>query len=763
MQTRHILPLILGTLAGASAAAVSAQEETGERPVDLAPLTVIGSRDNVDLLPGSGEFLDIGQIRTQNYDNIDQVIRQVPGVYFRTEDGFGLFPNISFRGVGSMRTSKLTVMEDGILSAPAPYSAPAAYYTPTSGRMNGLEILKGSSQVRFGPQTTGGVLNYLSTPVPAEPQGYFRGLFGENNEWRAHAWLGETRQTDIGRIGILVEHYFRSTDGFKTIDQRGFRRPGDTGFSKSEPMLKVSWEPNSSVDQRFEFKFGYTDMTADETYLGLSEDDFNQNPFRRYSASQEDRIETEQFRTYLRHQIRPSDETQLTTTGYFNYFTRSWFKLQEVSTQTARGSERPGSRRSLAEALAENGNHLAVLRGDQAGTLRYRDNNREYRAMGIESQIEHQFETGEVDHHLTVGVRHHHDYEDRFQNETNFVQDGSGVFASGGVFTSPPGSQDNRRGEALALALFIEDRMTWDALTLAPGVRYERIRYTNTDRRRATPRVSKETLDIIAPGIGGTYEINDNLTLLSGVYRGFSVPGPSQAVDDLREETSIGFEIGGRYRHENSFRLELIYFLTDFQDLIVVDNQGAGGVTGNAGSARSQGIELGIRFDPGQAYDWAIRTPSYLSFTYTNAELTSNDNAEGGAGAAVEGIFAGGRKGNRLPYVPEFQVAAGTGVEWERYGLYLDAIFVDETFGTANNTSNLRQGVNADGPLDSRFGKNDAYFLLDVSFKAQITNQVQGFVGVQNLLDETYLASRIPQGPRPGAPRFAYAGVQVDF
>ncbi len=706
----------------------------------LETVNVIGSTEDLLGLTGSGAYIEAEEFQKKGITNIQKVLRKVPGVYVREEDGFGNFPNISIRGGDGTRSEKVTIMEDGILTAPAPYSAPAAYYFPRAGRMSGIEVLKGSSQIQYGPQTTGGVINFLSTEIPAEETFYTRNTYGTYNTFLSHSYYGNTVDTANGKVGFLFELFQHSSDGFRKIDSGGgLGSSDDTGFTLTEPMVKLFWEPNTPLRQRVEFKYGYSNFDSDETYIGLTEEDVRRNPDRRYAGSRFDNMASEQHRTYLKYRIEPTDSVSLEFAGYYNEFTRNWAKVDDII----------GGANSVREALAT-GDGLEILQMRGPGTLVFRNNNRDYTAYGYQMTGDYEFITGQVDHTLKFGARYHRDDVRRFQNDENIVLGDTGNITD--RIVGAPGSQGNRSQETDALALWLQDELSIGNLTLTPGIRYEHADQSYVDYN--SNQSGSNTFDLVTPGIGFNYEFDNSSVVYGGVFRGVSIPGPRSASRGVEEEESTGFELGYRYQSPK-LSYDVTAFFTDFDNLIATDAGLGDPNAQNVGEAEVYGIEAQLSYDPCADTGSDLSIPMYITATWTDATLTSAIDSGGG-----DNIYAGATNGAEIPYVPEWQLAAGIGLAQGAWSLNLDATFVSETFGTAQNV---------DSPLDdtagagSRAGKIDDLLLFDFTGTYDVNENVTLLAGVSNLFDEQAIVSRLARGPRANIGRTAFIGFEAKF
>lgn len=706
--------------------------------------TMTGGSMFIKDIPGSAHYIGSKQLDKFSYNDINRLLRNIPGINLQEEEGFGLRPNIGMRGTGVERSSKITLMEDGILAAPAPYVAPAAYYFPTVGRMQAVEVRKGSSQIKYGPYTTGGAINFISTPVPQDFSAKINLMGGNFGRRVTQASVGQSFEYG----GFMVETYQNSADGFKKLDNGG-----PTGFDNRDYLAKVriNTPVNTKVYQSITFKVGQAKGKSDETYLGLTENDFNKTPYRRYAGSQVDNITTNHEQYSIKYNIIPAKFMDVSITAYRNNFSRNWYKLGSVKyNPLADPTVKPINISKVLENPTLYSNEYSILTGTSSpneDALFVRNNNRDYYAKGVQSIVGLNFDSGIFKHDIEIGFRYHKDEEDRFQSDDQYAMDGGAMRR---VAVGTPGTQDNRIGNARALAGYIQYSFNYGNLMVLPGVRYESIELSRLDYGKADPErtgasivKSSNKVDVWIPGIGVEYGFTPDAKMFVGIHRGFAPPGSTPGSSP---EKSLNYEIGGRISRAN-LNAQTIFFYNDYENLLGSDlAAGGGGGTGelfNAGEARVYGAEVEIN------YYWVSSSSSFsipltLAYTFTTGEFQNSFTAMNEDWGTVQ-------EGDQLPYLPNHQFTLNVGFDHKLFNVNLSSKYV----------GNIRTAPGkGDIPENTKIASN---FILDFSANYKLTRYITTFCSVNNVSDEVYAVARRPAGLRPGLPRTFLFGVKVNL
>ncbi|HYD47001.1 MAG TPA: TonB-dependent receptor [Terriglobales bacterium] len=704
---------------------------------EVPVISIVGDEEDVAQLPGSAHVVDESRLQETEYDDIHRVLQEVPGVYVREEDSFGLRPNIGIRGASSDRSAKVTLMEDGILFAPAPYAAPAAYYFPLTTRMTAVEVFKGPASIQYGPHTIGGALNLVTRPIPEVPEAMVDISLGARETWKTHGWAG-TRWRDSG---VLIEYVHLESDGFKDLDGGD-----DTGFSRNEVMLKADhrWSL-AGLDMVSAVKVGFSDELSNETYLGLSDDDFERKPYRRYAASQRDRMDWERWQVELSQEIAVNDQLSFFVTGYRHDLDRSWRKLNRFEDGA------PDLQDVFANSTGRNAVYLSVLRGDSDSTtpletLLIGTNAREFVSQGVQLTGSWTPQTGPLEHAIDIGLRVHYDEVVRDHTEEPYRMINRTVVRT----TDPIRQIGDNSGEALAVATYLRDEVSWRFLTLTPGIRFESI---HTDYRDRLPeltggeeRKDSDVQNVVIPGVGAVIALPYDFSLLGGVHRGFSPVAPGQSSEADPEE-SINSEVGARYLGE-LVRGEVIGFYNAYDNILATCRQGSGcdpedvDRQFNGGNADIYGVE--VRADTEPEIGWQVRLPATLSYTFTQTEFLGDFRS-------ASPIFGEVEAGDEIPYVPEHQLSLSLGIVRGWLGMSTILNYVGEM-----------RDVAGQGPIPEPERVED-HFVADLFAHWDFNERGRLYLGLENIADAEYIVSRRPFGARPGKPFHVYGGIKYRF
>jgi Fe(3+) dicitrate transport protein len=704
---------------------------------EAAPLDTIGS-ETIEIVdsppPGAHAELDEASLERAEQNDIHKVLAAVAGVYLRDEDGYGLRPNIGMRGAAAERSAKVALMEDGVLIAPAPYSAPAAYYFPLVTRMARVEVVKGPAAILYGPNTVGGAVNLVSQPIPGERSGYLDLALGSDLYGKVHGRIADGGE----RWGVMAEYVKLRTDGFKELDGGG-----DTGFDKNDLQLaaRVSSAASARVYHRLEARVGYATEESDETYTGLSDADFRAAPQRRYVSTRDDHMSWDHWRFRLTHTLELGQRLTVETTAYRNQFDRAWGKVDGFYDM-----------RDFAGLLADPTNfrfesYYAVLTGaaDSSSTgddLVRGTNDRQFVSQGVQTRARVHASAGPTEHTVEAGVRVHHDRADRARHEDYFRMMSRALVPS----TRVRATVLDTTARTLAVALHAQDEVRWGRFEAVAGTRVELIDIGFENHRDPESPVVDGNATVVIPGGGLQFHATDELSLLAGVHRGFVPAAPAEKTDN-RPESSINYEAGARWRSSRA-RADLIGFFSNYSNL-----KGT-----CSGSVACNPEDIDQQFDGGRVHVWGVeaeaagdvplpaglRAPLQAAYTLTRSEFRTMFDSDFAGWGDIE-------VGDELPYLPEHQVTVGAAVAARRWEL-----------GTI---------VRWRGELRDQAGQGEvpageqipSLLTVDLTAHLQLGRWGELYGTCDNVLDEQQIVSRRPYGARPNAPRLFAVGYKARF
>jgi Fe(3+) dicitrate transport protein len=517
--------------------------------VALPVLEVVGRAQGAVLRQtGTVHTLNLQEIEVLRPISTEDALRRLPGINSKSEEETAIVSNIGLRGL-SASESKSLLLEDGVPVAPGLLIGNDRYFNPRIQRVERIEVLKGSSSLRFGPSTIGGVVNFV-TKTPEQ------GL------------LFSGRTGSFGTRELMLEAGQQSSGGAVYGGIVATWAQGDGFMERDYTMTDVMAKGGLSIGERHRLglKVSRYENDANISYRGLLLGEFRGGAT--YNPAPDDYYLTDRTAVDLNHRFTLGEGVTLMSVAYWSTMRRDYWRYN-VDT--------PAS--------------------NTAGRWVYTDaltgNNRAFDRYGVDSRLTFGHGLFGLANDTEIGVRGFYEESDDRQIRATRANDRTGT------------NSRHLVDSGTSLAVHLHNRIQFsDRFALTPGVRlesYEQERRVITDDNATAGTSNSEIL----PGVGATLALNPSAQLYGGVYRAFSPATNGVALDGLTDqlleaERSTNLEVGVRGAR-GAFDYEVALFRMDFRNQVVTGNSDPTLSQSNAGETLHQGAELalGYRVAPG--------------------------------------------------------------------------------------------------------------------------------------------------------------------
>lgn len=695
---------IYAALLSLSSSIAIAEEAIQIAEVLLVPrVDVIGGQEQLLKTPSSAMIIEQDELEASHVFTTNEALRKVPGVVVRDEEGFGMRPNIGIRGLNPTRSTKVLLLEDGIPLTYAPYGANESYYHPTIDRFSSIEVLKGASQIKFGPLTAGGVVNYITPNAPEKFGGHLNVTVGNRDYLNT--------KINVGGNGMLFDYTHKQGDGARDNTQSNLE---DVNFKITKDI---------SDNQAITLRANWFTEDSRVSYSGITQREYN-NFGGEYNPFNHDDFETTRYGLSATHDWQINTNALLTTNLYYSYFDRDWWRQQSNTTASniSSGVGCAAFATARINGLATNGDNC---QGNQ-GRLRT------YNTYGVEPRLTVAHAWGE----LEVGAKAH--FEDQERKQKN-----------GTSSTARDGSlSENNERQTDAYSGFVSNRFDLGKFSITPVVRYEYIKNERTNR--LTGANGEARLSEWIPGIAVAYNPHERLTMFAGVHEGFAPPRTEDLINntgglvEVEAEKSTNWEVGFRAKPSKNFNVESTAFYNDFKNLIAVGSV-ASNVNLSQGEATFAGLELAGQYDFDNGF-YSRLAYTWLPVAEQDKPFTRVDNNE---------AVTGSQSGNRQPYAPKNTLTAALGYKMNNWNVQLEAVHVGKQYADFAET----ESPTADGQK----GEIASYTIYNAAINYALpTYKTTLFLVGKNIFDKDYIVDRT-RGILTGTPALIQLGMRYDF